>query len=386
MSCEIDKSELPASGRTGASLDLPEGVPPLTSLYLYISGACNLACRHCWIKPTFQPDEIGGQQIDIAHVHKAICEAKPLGLQMVKLTGGEPMMHPQFREFVSLLDDEDLLISIETNGTLIDNDLAGFLKQRKHVSFISVSLDGSDKKTHETLRGVPGSFKRTTSGIRNLVSQGFKPQLICTLHKGNVSQMGEIIKLAEDLGCGSVKFNHIQHAGRGQSFADQQGLEISEVTSLWQRIEKARANTYKIPVHLDIPVAFYSIRMLLDHSFSTCAVKNILGLLAGGELSLCGIGVTVPELIFGHIASDSLRDVWCNSPGLIQLREQVSAKMEGICARCIHRNLCLGGCVADNFYVSNKLNAPNPLCHAADRMGLFPELRKRKLSSDYKGI
>ena len=40
-------------------LDLPDGVPPLTSLYLYIAGSCNLACRHCWITPRFVNGVLG---------------------------------------------------------------------------------------------------------------------------------------------------------------------------------------------------------------------------------------------------------------------------------------------------------------------------------------
>ena len=380
MSCEIEKSDLPASDGTEVKPDLPEGVPPLTSLYLYISGSCNLACRHCWITPTRQTALNGGKQIRTEYVHKAIHEARPMGLQAVKLTGGEPVLHPQFRDIVSMLDDENLVISIETNGTLIDNDLAGFLKQRKHVSFISVSLDGADEKTHESLRAVRGSFEQAISGIRNLVDQGFRPQLICTLHRGNVSQMGEVIKLAEDLGCGSLKFNHVQKMGRGERFAGEQGLQIAEIINLSHHLATNAGNAKKMPIYFDIPIAFCSIRKLLDNQFGGCTVRNILGLLAGGELSLCGIGVTTPELIYGHIAHDSLHDVWCSSPGLVQLREQVPAQLAGICSHCIHRDLCQGECVANNFHASGRINAPFQFCQKADALGLFPESRKREFS------
>ena len=63
-------------------LDLPEGVPPLTSLYIYAAGSCNLACRHCWIVPKFQPDGVGGPYVKLEYVEKAIREGKPLGLQI----------------------------------------------------------------------------------------------------------------------------------------------------------------------------------------------------------------------------------------------------------------------------------------------------------------
>jgi SynChlorMet cassette radical SAM/SPASM protein ScmF len=381
MGCEIEKSDIPASDGTDVKLDLPEGVPPLTALYLYISGSCNLTCRHCWISPTQQTGLNGGKHIRKEYVNKAIHEAKPLGLQMVKLTGGEPMLHPQFRELVDLAGDEGLATQIESNGTLIDEDLAKFMQQREHISFISVSLDGADEKTHDSLRGVRGSFKRAITGIRNLVEQGFQPQLICTLHQGNVSQMGEVIKLAADLGCGSLKFTHVQQVGRGERFADERGLRISEIIAL----AMSTVNDNKIPVYFDIPIAFCSIRKLLDNQIGGCSVRNILGLLAGGELALCGIGVTVPELIYGHIARDSLRDVWCDSPGLVQLREQVPAQLTGICSHCIHRDLCQGVCVANNFHTSGKINAPYQFCQKADALGIFPESRKREFSiSDHQ--
>jgi len=376
MTCEIDKSTLEAAEQVAGKLDLPEGVPPLTSLYMYISGSCNLACRHCWISPEFQAGGNGGQHVPVEYVRKAVREAKPLGLQSVKLTGGEPMLHPKFREIVSLINEESLRIIIETNGTLLDCSMAKFLKDTKHMSFISVSVDGADSKTHEYMRCVTGSYESAVTGIKNLVEQGFHPQLICTLHKGNVSQMEKVIDLAESLGCGSIKFNHVQQAGRGKDFAADHGLKVSEIIELYERIENELVKKHKIRIHFDIPFAFYSIRKLLNASLGRCTVLNILGMLAGGQLSLCGIGVTTPELIYGYIEKDKLPEVWCNSPGLTFLREQIPERFEGICGKCIHRDICMGCCVANNFNISGKLNVPYYFCDLSDDLGLFPETRK----------
>jgi len=377
MTCEIDKSTIEAAEQVAGKLDLPEGVPPLTSLYMYISGSCNLACRHCWISPEFQAQDKGGKHIPVEYVEKAVREAKPLGLQSVKLTGGEPMLHPRFREIVSLINEESLRIIIETNGTLLDSSMAEFLKNTKHVSFISVSIDGADAGTHEYMRCVTGSFESAVSGIRDLVEQGFHPQLICTLHKGNASQLEEVIELAENLGCGSIKFNHIQQIGRGESFFDDQGLNVTEVISLYRWLEKKVVRNSRIPIRFDIPFAFATIRRLINDALGSCAVKNILGVLSGGELSLCGIGATVQELVFGDIQKDSLSEVWYNSPGLRLLREQIPEQLEGICSECLHKDLCLGGCVANNFHMQGKLNAPYQFCERAATLKVFPETRKR---------
>ncbi len=366
----------PMTTQENTRLNLPDGVPPLTSLYLYISGSCNLACKHCWIIPKFQLDGVGGPYIKLEHVEKAIREGKPLGLSSIKLTGGEPMLHPQFRELVTLINESDLDIIIETNGTLVDNELAQFLKSNSHVHFISVSLDGATAGVHEALRTVQGSYKSALDGIEALIRAGFHPQIIFTLHRGNVSEMADIVALANQLGCGSVKFNHVQSIGRGENFAEQEGLGVSEILQLYNYLEKEIIPNSHIPLFFDVPYAFFSLRKLVNDHLGRCTVQNILGMLAGGELSLCGIGTTVPELLYGHIEKDNLKDVWTNSIGLQNLRALIPSQLEGVCGQCIHRDFCQGECVANNFHTFGRLNAPFYFCDQAESLGLFPEARK----------
>jgi SynChlorMet cassette radical SAM/SPASM protein ScmF len=373
--------------QTKSESESPKDVPPLTSLYLYIAGNCNLACRHCWIVPTYVPSKGGGEAVDnslgyikLEHVSKAIREAKPLGLQSVKLTGGEPTLHPQFRELLTLIHNEGLRIHIETNGTLIDKDLARFMKEAG-VEFVSVSLDGARAETHDHMRGVPGSYDRALAGIRALAAVGYPVQAICTLHRGNVAEVDELITLSEALGCDSIKFNILQPVGRGERFDENNGLAVPDIIQLYQRLENDVAPHSGVRILYDVPVAFHPINRLLKAG-GHCSVRNILGILSGGELSLCGIGVTTPELIYGHIERDALRDVWYNNPQLKLLREQIPAQLEGICSECIHRESCLGTCIAHNYYSSGRLNAPFWFCQAADALGLFSDSRKQLSVAD----
>ncbi|MFP4573905.1 MAG: radical SAM protein, partial [Desulfobacterales bacterium] len=95
MSCDTHNSDEAASAENNVvKPDLPDGVPPLTSLYLYISNACNLNCRHCWIAPVYSPSRKNGHFLQPEYIKKAIQEAGTLGLRTVKLTGGEPFLHP----------------------------------------------------------------------------------------------------------------------------------------------------------------------------------------------------------------------------------------------------------------------------------------------------
>jgi SynChlorMet cassette radical SAM/SPASM protein ScmF len=380
MGCEPELLKNAAKPATTRKLDLPDGVPPLTSLYMYIAGSCNLACRHCWISPTYEPDNSQGQFLKLEYIKKAVAEAKPLGLQSVKLTGGEPMLHPQIRELIEWLDSQGIDIIIESNGTLINNNLAKFLKSKPNMHFISVSIDGATAATHEALRGVPNSFTKAISGIKSLVKAGFKPQLICTLHRGNMHDIEAVTALAEKLGCGSVKFNMIQTMGRGENFSATQKLSIVEIINLYQMIEKNKTEKSSIAVHFDIPPAFRAIKTFLNDQNGHCNVLNIIGILASGKISLCGVGISVPELIYGDIAKQNMRSIWLKARGLNKLRVLIPNHFKGICAECLHHWSCLGACIAQNYHEKKQLNGSFAFCKNAHEKGLFPASRLLKKS------
>jgi SynChlorMet cassette radical SAM/SPASM protein ScmF len=274
-----------------------------------------------------------------------------------------------------LIANAKLRIIIETNGTLIDDTLARFLKATNQVTDISVSVDGANAETHEALRLTAGSYERALTGIQALVEVGFRPQLICTLHRGNASQVDEVVTLAEKLGCGSVKFNHVQQIGRGEHFTEDQSLEVKKIIQIFHYIEDKLASCSKIPILFDIPFAFYPIQKLLTSPLGRCTVHNIIGILSGGEISLCGIGTTIPELVFGNIETENLAYIWCHSPSLTLLREQIPAQLEGICGECLHRDFCLGSCIAHTYHETGRLNAGYYFCNRAKVLDLFPNTR-----------
>jgi SynChlorMet cassette radical SAM/SPASM protein ScmF len=225
---EIEEARRDAGISSGA-LQTVTPLPSLGTIYFYLTEGCNLRCRHCWLAPPHETSRRQYAALDTGLFRKIIGEAKPLGLTSVKLTGGEPLMHPQIVEILEILRNEKIGLTMETNGVLCSPEMARELA-RSRIAHISVSIDGADAATHEWVRGVEGCFEAALEGIRSLVGVGIRPQLIMTLMRKNVDQAESVVRLADTLGCSSVKFNVVQPTARGEKmYEGGEALGIREL-------------------------------------------------------------------------------------------------------------------------------------------------------------
>lgn len=378
MSCDAANPEIP---QPSEEPDLPEGVPPLRSFYLYLTNGCNLRCRHCWITPTYVDGKPSpGDYIDFKKLKNAVTAARPLGLSNAKLTGGEPVLHPQFVDIVDFFTKEKIPLTMETNGTLIDRELASYLKENTNLWHISVSLDSPRPSYHDWFRGVEGAFDKAVQGIQHLVAAGYRPQIIMCPHKGNLHEIDDLVKLAVDLGAGSVKFNPVSDVGRGKSLHEKgDTLGFDEILKLVHYVNQDLQQRIPIPLTIMVPPALLSIGELLrtGNHCGTCQVMNVLGILGSGEMALCGIGRTIPELCFGRLDEDNLKDVWINHSILNELRNGLTGEYPGICGDCVHSSRCLMHCIAQNYVDNGQLISPSPMCMEAEKRNIFPKSRRR---------
>ncbi|MCP4178620.1 MAG: SynChlorMet cassette radical SAM/SPASM protein ScmF [bacterium] len=368
-------------------IPIPECGFHLRTIYFYLTEGCNLRCRHCWINPPF---EKGMQKqhpfLDFEVFKDVIQQGKTLGLRTVKLTGGEPFIHPKISKMIDYINVEDLRLNIETNGVSLTEDLVSKIRKNKK-SFVSVSVDGENAETHEWVRRVPGCFDAALAGIKLLVDAKFRPQLIMSIMDYNVEQMETVVRMAEKIGCGSVKFNLVTSTGRGDAMHKSgQVLSIQKLIDLGNWVERELAPNSKIPVIYSHPESFRPLKKVINGR-GKCGIFSIIGVLGTGKYALCGIGETVPELVFGHTEKDRLADIWNNNATLNEIRKGLPEKLTGICADCISRDSCKGSCVANNYKKYRKLFAPHQYCQEAFDAGLFPESRLipgeyRKLFTD----
>jgi len=347
----------------------------LATVYLYFK-YCNLKCRHCWINPPYTEEvSVKEDELTIKEIISALEECRALGMQGIKLSGGEPFSRPDIFELLNYCKENKLSITVETNGTLIREKEAKALKEAG-VWHIAVSLDGPTAEIHEALRQVEGSFEKTLEGIRYLKEQGLNLQIIIALWRGNVEHIKSTIVLAKALGANSVKINPINSIARADTMSQKnETLSVKETIDFYLKLKAELKKEPKINVIFDIPPAFQPMVDGHFEPFSTCGIFGILGILGDGRISICGIGSTTETLVLGYVGKDSIKDIWQNHPVLKEIRQGVPKKMQGICGKCLFMHYCLGKCRAEAYYETGSLLAPLSFCQIAYEAGLFPESR-----------
>jgi len=263
--------------------------------------------------------------------------------------------------------------------------MANFLKTETTVDFISVSIDSPIPAEHDAFRGVPGAFDAAIRGLDFLVEAGYTNcQVIMSVHRGNGDQIEDLIQLAIEHKAASVKFNPVTRVGRGIKMHEKGDAPgYSEYLELARYIHEELRLQYQIPLFLPMPLALTPFNELwrTKGGTSDCAVVGILGILGSGDIALCGIGQTNPELVYGKLGRDNIRDIWLHHPTILGLRKDLSDHVQypGICHSCIHAKVCRTGCVASNYLNCGIMVSPNWLCEEADRRGQFP---KNRIKSD----
>lgn len=350
---------------------------PLRSIYMYLTDGCNLNCCHCWLSPIMHNDDNCYACLDFNLIAKCISEAKPLGLKTIKLTGGEPLLHPNILKILDLIKHEDLRPIIETNGTLITPELVTSFKQFDNIS-ISISLDAMEPAMHDRIRGVKSSFSKAIHGVKMLIDSNIKPEIIMTLMKINKSQIKSMTVFVEDLGLTTLKINVLQVSGRAERLLPNNICNIEELIDIGSWIERILSKESNIRIIYDHPPAFRLLSNMFadnDNGCSVCKIKEIMGILPDGSVSLCGIGKLVPELLLGNINEDSIIDIWEKSSILNNLRTDLPSKLKGVCSRCVMQSVCSGACIAQNYYQSKDIFSSFWYCEQAYEKGLFPSTR-----------
>lgn len=122
-----------------------KGVPISGSFEL--TPLCNLDCKMCYVH--LNKDQMRGQPLLPVEDWKSLMtQAIDAGMMYATLTGGECLTYPGFRELYLFLQDRGIEVSILSNGLLMDDDMADFLK-RHPPAIIQITLYGASEQAYE---------------------------------------------------------------------------------------------------------------------------------------------------------------------------------------------------------------------------------------------
>lgn len=156
---------------------------------------CNNDCKHCWLGVPVDSSE-QKKELTFEEIRKIVDEARGMGCRKWVISGGEPMLRPDFAEIFNYLTCNCSSYSINTNGTLITPKLAKLMKRKGNKM---VALYGATAKVHDHITRHPGSFEATMRGVSYLKEAGAGFVVHLTPMKDNRHQFKEMVRLAESL-------------------------------------------------------------------------------------------------------------------------------------------------------------------------------------------
>ncbi|MDH5713100.1 MAG: radical SAM protein [Candidatus Bathyarchaeota archaeon] len=366
----------------------PTGAP-ITIVWNF-TNRCNLNCLHCHqdSSPASSRSELTTSQ-----VFKVTDNMSDAGVAILTFSGGEPLLRRDLYDAIERANDNGMLCTIASNGTLITPKVAKKLA-KVGIKRVEIGLDGARAETHDFLRNKPGSFEATIEGIKNCATVGFDElATTMTLHSKNINELEETMDLAEKLGATRFYLNRLIPAGRGieACYLDVTPREkIKALEALYNKFYKsvteglgmqcyARGMTYYARLGYErskgkvftvsealsgyekmfqekFGLEVSKIVRKLSTGFGGCSVGlTYAGLTASGDLLPC-----VPAPIkLGNLLEQSLEEIWIQNELLNYIRNR--KELKGSCKICAYGDLC-GGCRYTAYITNGDWLGPDASC------------------------
>ncbi|MBQ3544306.1 MAG: radical SAM protein [Lachnospiraceae bacterium] len=310
--------------------------PRLTYLFIEMTNSCNLNCLHCGSGCGQKNYEYIETDILLKTLKQLAGDYNPQAI-MICLTGGEPLLHPDFFKIVEEIVNLGFPWGITTNGTLIDIKKAKKLKDLKLES-VSISLDGL-KENHEWLRNVKGCFDKTIDAVKYLNSVNIPVQITTVIHKKNFHELEEMLEFIKTLNIASWRIVNVEPIGRALKYNDIL-LSYEEMVNL---IDFIREKRYSKEIDFDVCfgcshyLSFEYEHEVRDNYFICGAGIYVGSILCNGDIYSCLDIERRKELVQGNIRVDRFSEVWENK--FKEFRENRVNKSSK-CIDCIEREFC----------------------------------------------
>ena len=308
--------------------------PHLMALQIELTSRCNERCVHCYI-----PHQKKDTDIDDDLFYYTLKQCREMGVMNITLSGGEPLMHPRFIEFLLKAKEYDFSVNILSNLTLLNDEIVNAMKDIR-LSSVQVSLYSMIPEIHDSITTVPGSFKKTLLSIETLVKNDIPLQISCPILKQNKNNYADVLRYARKIKVRAVT-DHIIMARFDQTMDNLENrLDINDIKDVISNIIEN-----DISYQMKIRTTNFNLVDKIDRSNDiVCGVCiSSLGMVANGNIYPCA---GWQSYILGNIREQSLEDIWNDSPKVKYLRslrkkdfhQCVECPDKAFCSMCMVRN------------------------------------------------
>ncbi len=320
-----------------------------------VTRRCPLECQHCYNNLPMGDQDARSREMTTEEHFRMLDELVEMGCFWLCYTGGEIFARKDFLEIYTYAKKKGFLITLFTNGTLINEKIADYLAEWPPFA-IEITLYGRTKETYEELTQIPGSYERCLRGIKLLRERGLPLKLktvATSINKHEVMAMKQFAE--EELGV-EFKFDG-QINPRIDCSQSPLAVRLTpeEVVALDMHAPKGVSEYLRLAKR---DLANPPNLAQSDHVYFCGGGMNSFAVNAYGEMGIC----VISQQETFRVQEAGLKRVWEES--LLQLRTRKRTRVTK-CIECRIQSLC-GMCPANGEMEDGDKESPVEfLCHVA---------------------
>ncbi|MGM9681441.1 MAG: radical SAM protein [Eubacteriales bacterium] len=174
-----------------------QGIPLAGSFELL--PLCNLSCKMCYVRKSAAEVQAAGGLLNGDRWLALAREAADLGMLFPLLTGGEPFLHPDFRQILSGMLDMGMQVSVNTNATMIDAETAEWLSVHRPIR-LNITLYGASGETYQRLCGSADAFEKVRNAVKYLKKYKLPVKFNTSITPYNADDLEAMMSYAKSVG------------------------------------------------------------------------------------------------------------------------------------------------------------------------------------------
>jgi radical SAM protein with 4Fe4S-binding SPASM domain len=327
------------------------------SFDLELTARCNLNCRHCYINLSAGDLEAKSKELTLPEISDLADQAISLGALWCLITGGEPLLRPDFPEIYTMLKKKGLLLTVFTNACLVTEDTVR-LFQRYPPRDIELSVYGVSPETYQRVTRRPNAYHDFRRGLDLLIQGGIKVRLKAMAIRSNVHELAQIASFCRQHTADYFRFDpllHLRYDRDPQRNAEiiAERLSPEEIVAIEQGDEERAESLKNGCDRLIIPELTSRGG---NHLFYCGAGNSSFTVGYDGSFRLCSSLVN-PDCTY-DLRQGSLKDAWDNFVPKVRALTSSNPEFLSKCLVCPIVNLCFW-CPANAYLENGEMDSWN---------------------------